>query len=75
MQQTTLIFISFLFLGGNRAKCYLNRTDMQKMVPTLSEGKTKTTDLTFSGAGINLRENVSTFLVKTNLPSVNIDLF
>lgn len=68
-QEISLIFISF------RAKCYLKRINMLKVASTLSECVSKPTDLTLSCTGINLRENVSTVLVKTNLSSVNIDLF
>lgn len=48
---------------------------MLKVASTIPECVSKPTDLTLSCGGINLRENESTFLVKTNLSSVNIDLF
>lgn len=59
----------------NGAKCYLNRTSMGKIASALSDCITKPTDLTLSSVGINLREAGRTFLVKTNLFSVDIDVF
>lgn len=55
----------FIFVFGTKAKCYLNKTNMLKMVSMLSDSLTNPTDYTLSHTGINLRENVSTFLVKT----------
>lgn len=55
----------FIFIFGTKAKCYLNKTNMLKMVSMLSDSLTNPTDYTLSHTGINLRENVSTFLVKT----------
>lgn len=49
---------------GTRAKCYLNKINMLKVVSTLSDSLTNPTDFTRSHIGINLRENMSTFLVK-----------
>lgn len=48
---------------------------MLKIASTLSECLTKPIDLILSHTGINLRENASTFLVKTNLSYITKAFF
>lgn len=52
-----------------------NKTNMLKIASTLSECLTKPIDLILSHTGINLRENASTFLVKTNLSYITKAFF